>query len=139
MSRYLPTPSPNPPMDAVPFWDWCRKRELRFQQCGSCGRHRHPPSPFCRFCGSDKVEWDPAPNEAELFSYTVVHNAVTEELKPYVPYNIAVVGFPSLQVRLISNIIDLPPSELRIGMPLRLTWQECDDSTPLPLFLGKIS
>tara|TARA_R110002096_G_scaffold82291_6_gene191522 strand:+ start:12535 stop:12915 length:381 start_codon:yes stop_codon:yes gene_type:complete len=126
-------------MDAVPFWDWCRKRELRFQQCGSCGRHRHPPSPFCRFCGSDKVEWDPAPNEAELFSYTVVHNAVTEELKPYVPYNIAVVGFPSLQVRLISNIIDLPPSELRIGMPLRLTWQECDDSTPLPLFLGKIS
>ena len=84
-------------MDAVPFWDWCRKRELRF------------------------------------------HNAVTEALKSYVPYNIAVVGFPSLQVRLISNIIDMPPSSLRIGMPLRLTWQECDDGTPLPLFLGEKS
>lgn len=137
MTRYLPTPPPNPPLEAVPFWEWCKKRELRFQQCANCGRCRHHPAPYCRFCLSPECVWVPAPDEAELFSYTVVHNAVSEELRPFVPYNIAIVAFPSLNVRLISNVIDLAPEELRIGMPLRLTWQECSDGTPLPLFLGK--
>ncbi|TNE34609.1 MAG: hypothetical protein EP348_10575 [Alphaproteobacteria bacterium] len=137
MDRYLPTPSPDPSLEGATFWNWCRKYELRFQKCGACGRHRHPPVPVCRFCGSDDVLWDRAPEGAELFSYTIIHNPVTEALKAYVPYNIAVVSFPDFGVRLISNIIDLPPEKIRIGMPLRLVWQESQDGTPLPLFSGK--
>lgn len=134
MARYLPTPSPVAAHDAAVFWSWCRKRELRFQKCGACGRFRHPPMPFCPHCRSDDAQWVPADGNARLFSYTVVHHAVSERLRPYVPYNIAIVEFPRLGVRLVSNVIDLPADRLKIGMALRLVWQESEDGTPLPLF-----
>lgn len=134
MTRYLPTPSPVAAHDAAVFWSWCRKRELRFQKCGACGRFRHPPMPFCPHCRSDDAQWVPADGNARLFSYTVVHHAVSERLRPYVPYNIAIVEFPRLGVRLVSNVIDLPADRLKIGMALRLVWQESEDGTSLPLF-----
>lgn len=136
MTRYLPTPSPEATHDAAVFWDWCRKRELRFQRCGACGRYRHPPVPFCPHCQSGAVEWLSASGDVRLFSYTVVHHAVSEKLRAYVPYNIAIVEFLDLGVRLVSNVIDLPADRLRIGMKLCLVWQESDDGTLLPLFKG---
>jgi len=136
MSRYLPTPAPLATHDAAEFWSWCRRRELRFQKCGACGRHRHPPAPFCPRCQSDRIEWVPAAGDAHLFSYTVVHHAVSAALRPYVPYNIAIVEYAALGVRLVSNVIDLAPADLRIGMKLRLVWQDGEDGTPLPLFEG---
>jgi uncharacterized OB-fold protein len=136
MTRYLPTPSPVATHEAAQFWDWCRKRELRFQRCTDCGRARHPPMPFCPHCQSAASHWVPAGSDARLFSYTVVHHAVSEKLRPYVPYNIAVVEFVGIGVRLISNVIDRLPEQLAIGMSLSLVWQDSGDGTPLPLFKG---
>lgn len=136
MTRYLPTPPPQASHEAAVFWDWCRRRELRFQSCAACGRARHPPMPFCPHCQSGASDWVPAGNDARLFSFTVVHHAVSEKLRPYVPYNIAVVEFARLGVRLISNIVDLPPERLVLGMALQPIWQDGEDGTPLPLFRG---
>jgi uncharacterized OB-fold protein len=119
----------------VAFWDHCSRRELRFQRCTSCSAVRHPSAPICPRCASSDVAWDLAPARAELFSYTVVHHAPTPALRASVPYNIAIVAFDGLDdVRLVSNVIDAAPDELRIGMPLALVWQERADGTVLPLF-----
>lgn len=138
MASYLPDLGPitEPQLpDHYRFWEYCAQRELRFQCCSSCRRWRHPPAPVCPHCGSPDTEWKLAPLHAELFSFTVVHHAATPALRAHVPYNIAIVAFPELQdIRIVSNVIDVPREALRIGMPLRLVWQEQAPGRVLPLF-----
>jgi len=119
----------------IAFWSHCSRRELRFQRCGSCQVWRHPPAPVCAHCGSHDMRWELAPTRGELFSYTVVHHAPSPLLRDAVPYNIAIVSFSDLgDVRLVSNVIDAAPQQLRIGMPLSLLWQEQAPGKWLPLF-----
>lgn len=117
------------------FWAHCQRRELRFQRCDSCEAWRHPPAPVCPECGSAACRWDLAPQRAELFSYTVVHHPSAPALRQTVPYNVAIVAFPELgDIRVVSNVIDAAPGEMRIGMPLQLVWQDNGAGTLLPLF-----
>ena len=117
------------------FWSCCALGELRFQRCADCRAFRHPPSPLCPRCRSSQSLWDLAPDDAELFSYTVVHHATHPALKTVVPYNVAIVAFPSIgYIRIVSNVIDVAPTELVIGMPLLLTWQAGPADRQLPRF-----
>ena len=134
---YLPAdiPGPEPTIDDAPFWQFCAHQELRFQRCAECGLFRHPPSPVCTRCQSFKSEWLAAQDEAELFSFTVVHNPAHPSIGPALPYNIAIVLFPSFDnVRLISNVVDARPEELRIGMKLDLVWERAGNGGMLPRF-----
>jgi uncharacterized OB-fold protein len=139
MQSYLPDlggiAAPQLP-EHVRFWEFCARRELRFQRCGACKRWRHPPAPVCPHCGSPECTWELAPPRAELFSYTVVHHASTPALRDHVPYNVAIVAFPDLiDIRIVSNVIDARPDQLRIGMSLKLVWQEQAPGRMLPLFV----
>lgn len=134
---YFPNdiPDPNPTIDDAPFWQFCRARELRFQKCNSCGTVRHPPAPACRSCQSTTSGWIDATGPVELYSFTVVHVASHPSIKERLPYNVGVVRFPSLNdVTFISNIVDTPDSELKIGMPLELTWDTRSGGAVIPRF-----
>jgi uncharacterized OB-fold protein len=139
MPNYLPDLGPitAPQLpEHVTFWEYCAKRELRFQCCSECALWRHPPAPVCPRCGSAAVTWKLAPPRAELFSYTVVHHASTPALLGHVPYNIAIVSFPDLvDIRIVSNVLDVEPPDLRIGMPLKLVWQEQAPARVVALFV----
>jgi uncharacterized protein len=133
---YLPTPGPTPTLDDRGFWDWCQRHQLRFQRCANCHTYRHPPVPACSRCSSFVYEWVQAPELAQLFSYTVVYHSVSEIVREHVPYNIAIVSFPGIEgVRLISNIVNVAPENIRIGMELRLIWEVADNGMALPRFL----
>lgn len=117
------------------FWAHCKQQELRFQRCHACNAWQHPPAPVCSHCGSDRHRWERVSLQAQLFSYTVVHHAPSPQLREAVPYNIAIVSFEGLgDARLVSNVVDAQPHEMRIGMPLRLIWQEQAPGQWLPLF-----
>ena len=136
-STYLPLLHIGRPhlVEHLAFWRHCANRELRFQRCDNCGAWRHPPGPLCAACRSPRSRWDLAADDAELFSYTIVHHAATAALKQAVPYNVAIVAFPSLgHLRIVSNVIDAAPHELRIGMPLELAWQQAEKERQLPVF-----
>ena len=134
---YLPKVATSLPLlrEHAEFWAYCQQRELRFQRCDACDTWRHPPAPVCKKCGCPQYHWDLAPNKAELFSFTVVYHAASSLLRLHVPYNIAIVDFPDLpDIRVVSNVVDASPEELRIGMPVALDWQDDEDGRPLPLF-----
>lgn len=123
---YLPTGFTVPPElpHERPFWEYARARELRIQQCADCGRFRHPPQPVCQHCRSFADRWTKVDGTGMLYSYTIVHQAAQEALRSSVPYNVAVVLLDGTgDVRLISNVIDVAPGDLRIGMPLALVWE----------------
>ncbi|HSV82409.1 MAG TPA: OB-fold domain-containing protein [Ramlibacter sp.] len=134
---YFPSdmPRPEPNMDEAGFWEHCKQRSLRFQSCASCGTLRHPPMPMCFRCQSCDAEWKPAPDEALVYSFTVVrhagHVAVTERL----PYVVGVVEFPKMPgVRLITNLTDVDPTKVTIGMKVRLWWDDVGEGMHVPRF-----
>jgi uncharacterized OB-fold protein len=135
---YLPQglPIPEPTIDDAPFWEFCRRRELRFQRCGQCGAYRHPPKPFCSTCRSTELSWDLAPSTAELFTYTWLnapsHPAITPE---YLPYNVAVFVFRSMgNVILTTNIRTRKFEDLQIGRSYNLVWDEIENGIVIPRF-----
>ncbi|WP_340151337.1 Zn-ribbon domain-containing OB-fold protein [uncultured Sneathiella sp.] len=135
--HYMPeaVPGPTPSVDDAAYWENCTQKKLTFQRCGSCKTFRHPPGPFCPHCQSDQIEWVEAPEEGELFSYTVIHHPAHPAVRERVPYNVALVGFPTMGgVRIVSNVIDAEPDELQIGMKLKLIWGQAGNGQTIPLF-----
>ena len=137
---YLPdsVPGPQPTIDDRAFWNYCRAGELRFQRCTNCDRFRAPPGPACPHCQSFASEWVEAKDEAELFSFTVVHFKAHPSVAAALPYNVAIVRFPSFDdVRLVSNVVGVPNASLRIGMELGLIWESSGTGIPVPRFKAK--
>ena len=69
-----------------------------------------------------------------LYSFTVVHNHVrpagfTEEM----PCNLALVDLDE-GVRMVTNIVGVPNDELRVGLPLVVTFERISDELALPKF-----
>jgi uncharacterized OB-fold protein len=60
-------------------------------------------------------------------------------MKALVPYNIVVVDFPTYDhVRLVSNLLDVLPQEIRIGMEVVLAWETAGNDMVVPRFRRKI-
>jgi uncharacterized protein len=80
-----------------------------------------------------------APETGVVFSFTIVHHPAHPAIKAVVPYNIVVVDFPAYDhVRLVSNLIDVPPQEIRIGMEVVLAWETAGNDMVVPRFRRKI-
>jgi len=123
---YLPADFavPEPLPHERPFWAYCEKRELRIQQCVSCGLFRHPPQPVCPKCRSMRSQWTELAGDGEVYTYTIVHHAATPALREAVPYNVAIVLLDGADdVRLTSNVIDLPPEGMHVGLRVKLVWE----------------
>lgn len=128
-------PLPEPHMDDAGFWRHCAERKLVFQCCGDCGAPRHPPTPVCGKCRSTRVSWRAAPERAEVFTFTIVHHAVHEAVESRLPYAVALVTFPALPgPKLVTNITDIEPARIHIGMPVTLWWDPVGENMFLPRF-----
>lgn len=134
---YLPgdTFFPSPDNDDREFWQNCKNRKLTFQACADCFQLRHPPTPICGNCYSTKVVWRQAPEQAEIFSYTIVSHPAHEAIDKFVPYVVAVVSFENFgPVKLVTNVL-AKPERVEIGMKLKLHWEESSDGIFLPRFI----
>ena len=128
-------PRPEPDWDDRGFWENCKERKLSFQACGKCGELRHPPRPMCSNCQSTEIHWIDAPEEAYVYSYNVVHHVSHPAVATRVPYVGAVLEFERMPgVRLVTNITDVDPGSVSIGMKLRLWWDDIGDEMYLPRF-----
>lgn len=134
---YFPAdmPRPEPDMDDKAFWESCAEKRLCFQGCADCGTLRHPPTPICYVCHSVNVKMVEAPEEAEVFTYNVIRHASHAAVTGSLPYIGAVVEFAGMPgVRLITNVTDIDPAEMKIGMRVRLWWDDIGENMALPRF-----
>jgi uncharacterized OB-fold protein len=124
---------PTPDLETQPFWDGCRTGVFLLRHCNTCGRDHYYPRPFCPACWSDDVSWREASGRATLYTYSVVH---VNDLPPFnerVPYVAAIVDLEE-GPRVMTNVEGVPFEELRIGMPLRVTFREISDEITIPVF-----
>jgi len=134
---YLPKDAfaPHPISEDQEFWQYCAQHDLRFQACADCGELRHPPTPMCGNCQSTATEWKAAPQQGVVFTYTVIHHAADERITVALPYIVALIKFPNFgPVKLVSNVI-CRPDEIRVGMPVRLVWEDGANGIDLPRFV----
>jgi hypothetical protein len=126
-------PAPQPDFDDRPFWQACNSQELRFQCCASCGQARHPPSPVCPRCRSLESQWLKSAGAGSVYTYTVIHHASHDAVKANLPYTVAVVTFDDVPgVRLVTNVSGVAPADVRVGMRVKLWWDEISPGQFVP-------
>ena len=126
-----PRPEPGISRDTAFFWDGLEAGELRIQRCQQCGILHHPPVVRCPACGSYAFDYQVASGRGTLYSHVEpVHPPFASFEPPYV------VGLVELEegTRLITNVVDLDPERVEIGMPLELVVGRRNSERNLPFF-----
>jgi acetyl-CoA acetyltransferase/uncharacterized OB-fold protein len=126
--RVLPAVGP----DNEHFWLGGAEGELRILRCRSCGWWIHPPSPVCPICLSKDVAPKATSGRAVVHTFTVNWQPWYPNLDP--PYVVAIVDLPEQDgLRLTTNLVGVEPDDVRIGMPVRVVFEEWD-GVWLPFF-----
>ena len=100
------------------------------QRCAACGAWRHPPVPICSACHATAHRGERVSGRGRVFSYTIAYHPVHPALVERVPYNIALVELPDAgNVRLVTNLIDVPPDEVAVGLEVEVVFEDLEDAT----------
>lgn len=127
-----PRPLPLPDQDTAFFWEGTARRTLLVLRCRSCKTWIHYPRPACRACGSTALEPEPVSGRGTVYSYTVTHTRVPG-FEP--PFAVALVELEEQRgLRMVSNLVDVAPEDVRIGMPVQVSFQPVAEDVWLPVF-----
>jgi len=114
------------------FWRAGERGVLRFMRCQACGHYVHPPLPICPVCKSREVRDEAVSGRATVLSHTINRQVWEPGLES--PYVIAIVEMDEQRgLRLTTNIVNCAMETVRIGMRVRVLFEQCVDVW-LPLF-----
>jgi uncharacterized protein len=118
--------------DAAPFFEGCRRGELRVLRCSATGRLIFPPRPVSPFAPRAKPEWVEVSGRGQVWSYVVPHPPLLPWYGERAPYNVVLVALDEdPRVRLAGNLVSGPgaaldsidPATIRIGEPVRAIFE----------------
>jgi len=117
------------------YWEAARAGRLAVQYCPGCARYVHLPADICPGCDNPDLQWRTVSGRAELYSYTVVHDAPAPGFADSLPYIVGVVELEEQAGLLVTtNLMDVDPDDLRIGLTLDVTFEELAPGTTVPQF-----
>ena len=126
-------PVPQPDDLSRPFFEGANRGELMLQKCGDCGAWLAPGSRACSECLGESLTWQAASGQATLFTFAVMHQRYHPGFADELPYNIAVVQLDE-GPRLSTTIVGVANDDLRVGMPLTVTFEQAGEGVTLPKF-----
>jgi uncharacterized OB-fold protein len=68
-----------------------------------------------------------------VYSFTVIRQNFSRSFRHLIPYVVALVDLDE-GPRLMTNLVGVEPEDVRIGMPVRVTFEEVSDDASVPLF-----
>jgi uncharacterized protein len=131
---------PLPKPDAVSqfFWDGCAQHKLLIQRCSQCYRYNHPPRIVCPSCLSTSLVPTPVSGMAVVDTFTVPLQPYDAYYAAQVPYALAVVELAEQRfLKMVTNIVDIDPDLVRIGMPVEVEFRPVGGGVTLPLFRAR--
>ena len=128
-------PLPEPNSETAFFWEAAQKGELHILRCNACGTYVHLPRPACRNCQSTDLAPARVSGRGVVHSFTVTHFPLPG-FEP--PFAVALIELEE-GVRLASNVVDVPPEEMAVGIPVEVTFVKVADDVTLPLFRKRTS
>jgi hypothetical protein len=118
------------------FWTGGEDGELRFLRCQDDGTYVHPPVTRCPRCYGKNLKIEDVSGRATVLTYSVNHQPWMPG--PELPYVVAIVEIVEQEgVRLTTNIVNCPVDDVRVGMPVRVVFEEHvdgDEAVWIPLF-----
>ncbi|MEE8374169.1 MAG: Zn-ribbon domain-containing OB-fold protein [Dehalococcoidia bacterium] len=121
-------------LDNQEFWDGVNRHELLLQRCRDCAEYYHIPRPMCPHCRStDTLEWVQSSGKGHIYSYV---NFTTDRMAYpalKVPYTVVLVELDE-GPRLTSNLVDITPEEVSIGIPVEVVFEEIPDGITIYKF-----
>ena len=130
----LARPRPAPDPYTAFFWSAAAEGRLEIQRCATCGRWQYPPGVGCPACLGDELVPTPVSGRGTVYSFTVVRQAFDAAFIDHLPYVVALVSLEEdPAVRLITNLVDVDPGAVTVGMPVEVAFLPVVD-TAVPVF-----
>ena len=126
-----PLPDVDDPI-AAPFWDGCRRHELRLQRSRSTGEWIFPPRPA--YAGD--WEWVRVSGRGIVFTFVVVRPPMLPAFADRVPFAIAVIELEE-GPRLVGHVLECAVEDVRTGMAVELCFEDLTERVTLPQWRPK--
>ena len=109
------------------------RHQLVAGHCPDCRRWHTPLRPICPSCWSPRVGPRPVRGAGSIYAITLLHQG-----PPVVSYSppwplAAIELDEQTGLRIAATLVDTPPEQQRIGVPVELVWIE-RDGAPWPAF-----
>jgi uncharacterized OB-fold protein len=131
VSASKPTPEATPLSER--YWAACAEDRLLIQRCEACGLAVFFPRRWCPGCGSPRLADEAASGAGPIYSFSVVAQAAIESYAHDVPYVVALVELAE-GPRIMANVIGCDPSDVRVGAPVTVAFEERANGIKVPQF-----
>jgi acetyl-CoA acetyltransferase/uncharacterized OB-fold protein len=114
------------------YWTCGRDGVLRFQQCLDCSSLIHPPQPVCCYCHGERLGVREVSGRGTVVGCTLnQHPWAPAFPPPFVVASVAIEEDP--RVRVITNLVELPPEQAKVGLVVQVRFEPVQDVW-LPMF-----
>ena len=120
------------------FWTSGADGHLRVQRCPDCLTYVHPPVPICPTCRGRSGQPVIVSGSATVVGFTVNAQRWLPDFDldpPYVIANVALAEDPG--VRLTTNIVGCAPDDVRVGMPVEMTFRRLNAADGIANYFWK--
>jgi uncharacterized OB-fold protein len=118
-------PLPLPDGVSSEFWSAAAQGRLLIQHCPACGHRQFYPRGVCVVCGTTP-EWEEASGRGVVHTFTVIRQNYARPFRDMLPYVVAIIELEE-GVRMMGNVLDCEPDDVRIGMPVQVTLVPADE------------
>ena len=115
------------------YWEYIQKHELRMQKCTQCEFIRFPVSILCPKCHAMEAEWAKLSGKGVIYSYVIYHTAYHPAYQNDIPYIVAIIQLEE-GPRMESNISGCKVEDVKINIPVEVTFEDVTDTVTLPKF-----
>lgn len=127
-----PLPRPDIYAKTTPFWEAANQGKLMLQYCNDTAKFQWFPRSGSVHSGKRNIEWREASGTGVVYSYTV-SVAPWPGHEDRGAYICAYVELPE-GVRILVNLFNVTPGEVKIGMPVKLMFERLSDKFNYPAF-----
>jgi uncharacterized protein len=116
-------PMPEPTPVTKPFWDGLREHKVRIQYSPSADRYIFYPRILAPGTLADDLEWREVSGAGTLYTFTVADRPTAPPWADSLPQFLAIVELDE-GPRLSSELVDVAPDALRVGMRVKAVFQD---------------
>jgi uncharacterized OB-fold protein len=111
------------------------KKKVVGNKCPKCGYVFVPPRKICGKCNLTiplDQGWVDLPNTGTLLNYTITPYKINErsDRKVKKPQIIGMIQIDGSNTGIVYRLLDLEPEEVKIGMKLKIEWEETPKGDP---------
>ncbi|MBX9472542.1 Zn-ribbon domain-containing OB-fold protein [Microcella sp.] len=115
------------------FFDRLREHKLVFQRCAGCSHAVFPLRTVCPHCFGESLDLERAAGTGTVYSFTAQARASHPFFAADVPYTLVLVDLDE-GVRVFANLVDCPPDDVSVGMPVEAVFDDVEPELTLLRF-----